>query len=71
MNFGMIIQNQNLKKNSKLCYIDTESFIFHVKTRYLESHCRRCWNKVWHFKLRKTIESERPLPKEKNKEVIG
>ena len=29
-------------ENAKLCYMDTGSFIVHVKTRYLQRFCRRC-----------------------------
>ena len=29
----MIILNQSIKKNAKLCYMDTGSFIIHIKTK--------------------------------------
>ena len=29
-------------ENAKLCYMDTGSFIVHVKTQYLQRFCRRC-----------------------------
>ena len=29
----MIILNRNIKKNAKLCYMDTDSFIIHIKTK--------------------------------------
>ena len=29
----MIILNQSIKKNAKLCYMDTDSFIIHIKTK--------------------------------------
>ena len=32
MSFGTIILNQNIKKNAKLCHMDTGSFILHIKT---------------------------------------
>ena len=32
MNFGMITQNNNTTKKAKLCYMDTDSFIIHVKS---------------------------------------
>ena len=38
-------------KNSKLCYIDTDSFIVYVKTWYLQRYFRRCSEKIWHFKF--------------------
>ena len=35
----------------KLCYIITYS-----KNRwYLSRHCRRCWSKIWHFKVKKIL----------------
>ena len=38
----------------------------HKSRRYLERYCRRCWNKTWYFQL-----WTGPLPKEKNKKLIG
>ena len=38
-------------EKAKLHYMDTDSFIVHVKTWYLQRYCRRCWNKIWHVKL--------------------
>ena len=36
----------------KLCYVDTDSFIFYLKNKwYLQRDCRICWNEIWHFKL--------------------
>ena len=32
MSFSMIMQNQNIDKKAKLCYMDTDSFIVYVKT---------------------------------------
>ena len=29
-------------ENIKLCYMDTDTFIVHVKTCYLPRHCKRC-----------------------------
>ena len=34
-------------KKAKLCYMDTGSYIVHIKTE----GCRRSWNKIWHLKL--------------------
>ena len=53
-------------ENAKLCYMDTNSFIVNVKKRFLQRHCRRCWNKIWDF----IFWNKRPLPKEKKKKVI-
>ena len=53
-------------EKAKLCFKDTDSFIVYKNRWYLQRHCRRCWNKVWYFKLwiRQTITNE------KNKNVI-
>ena len=32
MNFGMIILKPKYKYNAKLCYMDTNNFIIHIKT---------------------------------------
>ena len=29
----MIMLNRSIKKNAKLCYMDTDSFIIHIKTK--------------------------------------
>ena len=34
---------------------------------YVQRYCRRCWNKIWHFQFL----NRRPLPKGKDKKVIG
>ena len=31
MSFGMIMQNKNMVRKVKLCYIDTNSFIVYIK----------------------------------------
>ena len=38
-------------EKTKLCYLDTESFIVYINI------CKRCWNKIWYSKLwiRQTI----------------
>ena len=33
MNFGIITLSQNYHYNAKLCYMDTDSFIIHIKTK--------------------------------------
>ena len=39
-------------ENVKLCYMGTDSLYCPSENRwYLQRHCRRCWNKIWHFKL--------------------
>ena len=44
-------------ENAKLCYMDTDSFIVHVKTWYFQGYCGRFSSKIWHFKYwnRQTI----------------
>ena len=59
MDFGIIIWNYG--ENVKLCYMDTDRFIFHVNTddiyKDIYKDSARCWNKVWHFRflIRQTI----------------
>ena len=33
-------------ENSKLSYMDTDSFIVHVKTWYLQRYSRKCWDRI-------------------------
>ena len=41
----MIILNQNMVKKTKLCYMDTDSFIVYIKTDDIYNDiCRRCSN---------------------------
>ena len=54
--------------NAKICYMDTDSFIVHVKTDYIYK------NIVQDVETRfgiSNFEIDRSLPKEKNKKVIG
>ena len=57
------------KQTTKLCYMDTHSYIVYLKTgeRHLFRHFKRCQNKIWCFKY----ELDRPLLKGKNKIVTG
>ena len=32
-----------------LGYMDTDSFVMHVKTRFLQRYCRWCWKMVWYI----------------------
>ena len=61
------LKNQD---NAKLCYIDTDSFIIHIKT---EEFCKDIANNVENcFDTSDYDEDEkRPLPIGKNKKVIG
>ena len=70
MNFGMITWNRNIKDKAKLCYTDTDSFIFHIKT---EDFYKGIANDVkkW-FDTSNYCESDkRPLPIDNKKKVIG
>ena len=48
-------------KCKKPCYMDVDTQLhFSCKNRgYLQKHCRRYWNKVWHFRLLKKIKNNR------------
>ena len=52
----------------KLCYTDTDSFIVHIKT---EDFYKDIANDVEKRFGTSNYEVDRPLPKEKNKKVIG
>ena len=40
------------KKQAKLCYMDRDNFIAHVKTSDIyKTNFRRCWKNIQHFKL--------------------
>ena len=67
MSFGMIIKTKIWWKNKIMSYGHRHLYCIHKNRWYLSKHCRKCWNKVWFFKLW----IDRPLPKEKNKKVIG
>ena len=55
-------------ENAKLCSIDTESFINHVKTDHI---CKDIAKDVETRFDTSNFEIDRPLPKGKNKKVIG
>ena len=55
-------------KKAKLCYIDTDSFIVHAKTDNIYEDIAKYLEKRFDTS---NYESERPLPKGKNKKVIG
>ena len=50
-------------EKSKLCFMDTDSFIVHVKTWYLQRHCRGCWNNIRYL--------DRSLPNRRKSNWIG
>ena len=47
----------NYGEKSKLFYIVRQFLCMHKNRCYLQRNCRRCWNKIWHFKFlnRQTI----------------
>ena len=54
--------------NSKLCYTDTDGFIMHIKTEdFYEDNANDVENRF----DTSNYEVDRPLPKGKNKKVIG
>ena len=55
-------------KNSKLCYMDTESFIIHVNTDHIYKDISEDVKTRFDISIFKL---DRPLPKGKNKKVIG
>ena len=65
MNFGMKPKYGN---NSKLSYMDTDSFIMSIKT---EDFCKDIANDVEKQFDTSNYEVDRPLPTGKNKKVIG
>ena len=54
--------------NAKLCYMDTDSFIIHIKTKDVYNDIS---NDVEERFNTKNHEINRPLPEGKNKQVIG
>ena len=59
---------QKYGDNAKLCYMDTDSFIIHIKTKYL---CENIADDVGKRFDTSNYHVNRPLPKGKNKKVIG
>ena len=74
MNFGMIMLNQydyikpKYQNKSKICYIDTDSFIIHNRT---EDFYQNIADDVEKWYDTSNYEVDTPLPKEMNKKVIG
>ena len=56
------------ENNAKLCYIDTDSFIIHIKTedfyKDIADYVEKRYDTSDH-------EADKPLPKEMNKKVVG
>ena len=58
----------NYQQNAKLCYIDTDSFIIYIKTEDVYEDIANDVEKRFDTS---NYEVNRPLPKGKNKKVIG
>ena len=69
MNFGMIVLNQCNQGNAKLCYMDTDSFIIHIRT---EDFCKDIADdtKKWFDTSKYSEDDKRPLPTGISKKVI-
>ena len=55
VSFGMIIGNQNMEKKKKseiMLRGYRQLYSLHKSRRHLRRYCKRCWNKIWYFKLR-------------------
>ena len=69
MKFGMIMYNLNIiKKKTELCYMNTDSFIVSIKTDDIYKDLAEDSGKRFDTS---NYELEKPLPKGKNKNVIG
>ena len=55
-------------EKAKLCYMDTDSFIVHVKTKDIYKDIAEDVEKIFDTS---NVEINRPLPKRKNNKVIG
>ena len=68
MNFGMIILRPKYKYNAKLCYMDTNNFIIHIKTEDFYKDIADDVKKRFDIS---NYEVDRPLPRGINKRVTG
>ena len=68
MNSGMIIKKPKYGKNTKLCYMNRHSFIVLVKTDDIYKDIAEDVETRFDTS---NFEIDRPLPKGKNKKVIG
>ena len=65
--------NPKYGRKAKLCYIDTDSFIVSIKTDDINKDIAEDVETrfdTWNYEL-ECNSTERPLPKEKSKKVIG
>ena len=73
MNSGMIILNQSImtkQDDTDVCYTDTDSFIIYIKTKDFQKDIANDVER-WFDASNYNKNDERPLPKGKNKNVIG
>ena len=68
MSFGMIMRNQNKKKNQNYVYMDTDSFIVYIEAEDIYTDIAKDVEARFDTS---NYELNRPLPKGKNKKVIG
>ena len=68
MNFGMINIKPKYQNNAKLCYMNTGSFIIHIKTEDFYKDIADDVKKIYDTSNYKV---DRPLPKGMNKKIIG
>ena len=65
MIFGMIMLNQNTKTKTKLCYMDTDSFVINIFTEDffedINNHVERCFDTCNY-----DANDKRPLPMDVN-----
>ena len=57
------------RNNVKLCYMDTDSFVIHIKTEVFIRYSRWCWK--WFDTSNDGEDDDRPLPRDINKKKIG
>ena len=70
MNFCMITLNQNYQDKAKLCYMDTDNFVIHIKTEDCYEDIANDFEK-W-FAVSNYDEYDKiPLPIGKDKKKIG
>ena len=61
---------RNYQKNAKLCYMDTNSFIIHIKSENVDEDIANDVKK-WCDTPNYSEDDKRPLPRDMNKKVNG
>ena len=61
---------RNYQKNAKLCYMDTNSFIIHIKSENVDEDIANDVKK-WFDTPNYSEDDKRPLPRDMNKKVNG